>query len=123
TASLAQRENAVNELQARIADIAELRSNMRQQTEQMQQLRDSFHQLQERVLQVRGEALDQIKAVRGAHGEAETSEAAGYRTLLRHVREAVDKHAPGEATIAVVSRGDDELLKLRGRRGWHFPQT
>jgi glycosyltransferase involved in cell wall biosynthesis len=30
---------------------------------------------------------------------------------------------PPGATIAVVSRGDDRLLELPGRRGWHFPQT
>ena len=30
---------------------------------------------------------------------------------------------PRNATVIVVSRGDDELLDLYGRRGWHFPQT
>src|SRR5262245_44371678 len=28
-----------------------------------------------------------------------------------------------EATVIVVSHGDKELLKLQGRKGWHFPQT
>ena len=30
---------------------------------------------------------------------------------------------PVEATVIVVSEGDDELLKLDDRKGWHFPQT
>ena len=29
---------------------------------------------------------------------------------------------PPGATVAVVSKGDGELLKLEGRRAWHFPQ-
>jgi len=30
---------------------------------------------------------------------------------------------PHDATVIVVSKGDSELLKLDGRRAWHFPQT
>jgi hypothetical protein len=29
---------------------------------------------------------------------------------------------PSAATVAIVSKGDDRLLKLHGRRAWHFPQ-
>jgi len=31
--------------------------------------------------------------------------------------------APEGATVLVVSKGDDELLRLERRRGWHFPQV
>ena len=30
---------------------------------------------------------------------------------------------PPEAQVLVISHGDDEMLQLDGRRGWHFPQT
>jgi GT2 family glycosyltransferase len=30
---------------------------------------------------------------------------------------------PAEATLIIVSEGDDELLELDGCKGWHFPQT
>ena len=30
-------------------------------------------------------------------------------------------HATG-ATVAVISKGDDQLLRLGDQRGWHFPQ-
>jgi hypothetical protein len=33
----------------------------------------------------------------------------------------VSRVVPADATVAVVSRGDDALLHLDGRRAWHFP--
>jgi GT2 family glycosyltransferase len=46
-----------------------------------------------------------------------------YEELIREVRESVRQVIPAEATVVVVSRGDNELLALEGRRAWHFPQT
>ena len=34
----------------------------------------------------------------------------------------VDEQVPEDATVLVISRGDDEALELGGRRAWHFPQ-
>jgi GT2 family glycosyltransferase len=49
---------------------------------------------------------------------------AWYRDLVERIRETVERELPPDATILVVSNGDDELLKLgTGRRCWHFPQT
>jgi SAM-dependent methyltransferase len=45
-----------------------------------------------------------------------------YQLLIRKVREAVEGAVPAGATVLVVSKGDEELLRLEGRRGWHFPQ-
>jgi glycosyltransferase involved in cell wall biosynthesis len=45
-----------------------------------------------------------------------------YARLRRRVRAAVCDAVPAGETVIVVSKGDDELLKLKGRRGWHFPQ-
>jgi hypothetical protein len=45
-----------------------------------------------------------------------------YQQLVREVRKAVDRTLPRDATVIVVSHGDDNLLKLDGRTGWHFPQ-
>jgi hypothetical protein len=46
-----------------------------------------------------------------------------YRRLVGRVRRVVDRLVPEGATVIVVSKGDDELLALEGRRGWHFPQN
>ncbi len=48
---------------------------------------------------------------------------ASYRRLIRRIRESVRQALPPDARIAVVSKGDDELLDLYGRVGWHFPQA
>jgi GT2 family glycosyltransferase len=48
---------------------------------------------------------------------------AWYRELVERIREVVDRELPPDATVLVVSNGDDELLQLgASRRGSHFPQ-
>src|SRR3712207_2672412 len=47
----------------------------------------------------------------------------GYQQLVRRIREVVRTALPAGATVIVVSKGDDRLLELDGRRGWHFPQN
>jgi GT2 family glycosyltransferase len=45
-----------------------------------------------------------------------------YSRCVRQVREAVRKALPPDATVIVVSKGDEEILDLYGREAWHFPQ-
>ena len=45
-----------------------------------------------------------------------------YQQLVGRIRQAVELHVPHHAKVAVISKGDEELLKLEGRQGWHFPQ-
>lgn len=44
-----------------------------------------------------------------------------YAELLGRVRSLVADVLPEDATVAVVSRGDEQLLDLGGRRATHFP--
>jgi len=46
-----------------------------------------------------------------------------YDDLIGRIRKAVEVGVPRGARIAVVSRGDDALLALPGRRAGHFPQA
>jgi GT2 family glycosyltransferase len=48
---------------------------------------------------------------------------ADYEQLTARIRELVTETVPVGATVAVVSKGDDELLKLNGRRARHFPES
>jgi hypothetical protein len=47
-----------------------------------------------------------------------------YQRLIRQIRDVVRRALPPETIVVVVSKGDEELLKLGdGRQGWHFPQN
>lgn len=47
-----------------------------------------------------------------------------YRRLVNRIREVANAVLPSDATVVVVSKGDEELLELGpGRRGWHFPRN
>jgi len=45
-----------------------------------------------------------------------------YEREAEHLREAVKAAVPAGATVLVISRGDEKLLELNGRRALHFPQ-
>jgi glycosyltransferase involved in cell wall biosynthesis len=45
-----------------------------------------------------------------------------YSLLVRRVDELADSVLPPGACVVVVSKGDEQLLRLGGRTGWHFPQ-
>jgi GT2 family glycosyltransferase len=46
-----------------------------------------------------------------------------YEQLTRRIRQMVHTTLPADATVLVVSNGDDELLRLERVQAWHFPQT
>jgi GT2 family glycosyltransferase len=45
-----------------------------------------------------------------------------YQALVERIRELVCAVTPPGATVLVVSKGDEQLVNLADRRGWHFPQ-
>ena len=45
-----------------------------------------------------------------------------YQRLIAQIRQIVHTRLPSDATLIVISRGDDDLLTLGGQRAWHFPQ-
>src|SRR5262245_48131069 len=45
-----------------------------------------------------------------------------YQQVLRRTRAAAQGTIPTDATVLVISRGDEELLNLDGRTAWHFPR-
>lgn len=46
-----------------------------------------------------------------------------YHRQVDRIRATVRHALPPDASVIVISKGDDELLKLEGRQGHHFPQT
>lgn len=51
------------------------------------------------------------------------SERLGYKLLPDRIRSLVRSSVPGTGRVTVVSKGDDELLRLDGRPARHFPST
>jgi FkbM family methyltransferase len=49
------------------------------------------------------------------------SQTSRYDQLVIRIREAVDALLPVDCTVAVLGKGDPELLKLSGRRAYHLP--
>jgi hypothetical protein len=48
---------------------------------------------------------------------------AGYRDLVRDIRDVVGRVVPAGGDVMVVSKGDSNLLQFEGRTGCHFPET
>jgi hypothetical protein len=46
-----------------------------------------------------------------------------YRELVERMRALVAAHVPPAARVLVVTRGDETLLRVRGREAAHFPQS
>jgi hypothetical protein len=46
-----------------------------------------------------------------------------YADLVIRIRALVRSVVPPGSTVLVASKGDEELLLLEGRIGWHFPQS
>jgi hypothetical protein len=45
-----------------------------------------------------------------------------YQAMVSRLRDLVHTHVPPGATVAVVSKGDSDLVSFDGRQGWHFLQ-
>jgi hypothetical protein len=54
---------------------------------------------------------------------APVSEQLDYAEVRRRVQETIELLVPEGAIFAAVSKGDDALIRVDGRQGWHFPRT
>jgi hypothetical protein len=140
SAALNAREQAVQSLQSRLnvvrtrlkAESQQRRALLRRlkaQSSHMSDMRTVIANLQETVHSQSEQIMGYLYSVAGAQAEISASGAAGhhlperedYRRLVGRVRDAVRKHLPHNAVVAVVGKGDEELLSLYGRKTRHFP--
>ena len=90
------------------------------------ELRDRDRRLQRTIGELEAAVAEAVRAwkpePRGAEAErAEREEE--YRRQKSRFRSLVDRVTPRSGRVAVVSRGDEDLLDLRGRRAHHFPRA
>jgi GT2 family glycosyltransferase len=110
----AQREAAAlqSELEARDVELARLRAEAKAARAQDEELAQ---------LLARSAAGQASPDPAGEQAAAPPSHAL-YEDLVVQIRAQVAASLPEDATILVVSRGDEEVLKLGPRTAWHFPQ-
>jgi hypothetical protein len=118
------------DLDALLAEVAALRGRtellegrLLEQADRLGAVWASVHGMVEREEHERALAAiyDLHDALAERSGRANKEQRA-YRELVRRVREEVRRTLPAGATVAVVSKGDDQLLSLYGRTAWHFPR-
>ena len=90
-------------------EIVELRQDVEGQIEYLDALGTRVERMSSRENQLWATLLD-------AHDQL------SYQLLVRRIRAVVHVTLPRNVTVVVVSKGDDELLKLSGRQACHFPQ-
>jgi hypothetical protein len=45
-----------------------------------------------------------------------------HRELVDDVRQCIRAVVPPGAVVLIVSKGDEELVRIEGYRAWHFPR-
>ncbi len=91
-------------------------------------LQEALHRMHEQSLahqddfQAVAYDLTASQALAHLQGEAANQRIA-YDQLLQQIRDEVRDCLPRDSLVVVVSRGDNNLLKLFGRKAWHFPQN
>lgn len=124
-----QQQNRIRdeEFAAMAHALAELRSELKSIRSERNKLRDQIvkqrsawhHEVEE--LHAAIYELSAQQRIGQSHG-TDASQHIRYEQTIRHLRTAVREHLPAGASVLVVSRGDEALLKMYGRRASHFPQ-
>jgi GT2 family glycosyltransferase len=75
------------------------------------------------LMELLAELRDTLRRRRDGSARSSDGTTRAYRRLVRRVRETVVQCTSPAAAVAVISRGDDDLLDLDGRVGIHVPST
>jgi GT2 family glycosyltransferase/2-polyprenyl-3-methyl-5-hydroxy-6-metoxy-1,4-benzoquinol methylase len=102
--------------------LATLTANLLSGAERQDMLERSLEDIRQALLSRADDLHSTLYDVRANQAEAGGSQLSDYQRLIRRVQDTVRRLVPRDATVVVVSRGDDALLSLYGRNGWHFPR-
>jgi hypothetical protein len=98
------------------------------------QIANEVHALAERLAAERGSEAERDNALNRAResllkriDDVKTLvariERTRYRREVLRIRQVVSREVPRGSIVAVISRGDEDLLAFDNRLGWHFPRT
>jgi hypothetical protein len=92
--------------------------------EQVGMLFDSLPANRAQLEQTIGHLRQLLNVVSGlAQSTAALARESEYQRLIRHIRHSVERATPAGSTVAVISKGDPDLIEFRDRLGVHFPQS
>jgi len=128
--SAREQQERCDSLQNQVTDLtAQLQGNEDAVRQQVEAIETRF----ERELRARVSEINDLTALLDARGrehqrELETTAKKRdieweRRLLNQRIRKLVRDNTPDDAQVLVISKGDEDLLHLDGRRGQHFPQT
>jgi glycosyltransferase involved in cell wall biosynthesis/SAM-dependent methyltransferase len=121
--ALAERDRQAADLAAQLRLATEREQELRQMLlDAHEQLLNRDEEIQATLAEVLPQGGPQITGAIAAKRSRKTDREA-YLNLVRQVREVVGEAVPEGSTVIVVSKGDDELLRLGARDGWHFPRA
>ena len=101
---------------------AERATGLEQVLAHVEQIEVEIYELQSELAALLGGGQRSPDGSDDGGGAFAASDQLGYRKLVARIRDAVEASLPEHSTVLVVSRGDQELLKLAGMRAQHFPQ-
>lgn len=126
----------INELAARsktqVGRIKELQELIANQSRTINELKELLASKDAQVRELaakdasslqRAADLEKLYTTRLQKREEEWRATADRKAANQRVRELARAALPAESRVVVVSKGDDDLLQLDGRYGWHFPQA
>jgi GT2 family glycosyltransferase len=79
--------------------------------------------LQERTRQIQDLTRENVRLRLEVGNSARKSEVLEYESLRKRIGEEVELAIPRNASVLVISKGDNRLLELNGRAAAHFPQS
>jgi GT2 family glycosyltransferase len=124
----------IAEAESRVAELLERIGTLERETEALRKDLATRNVVERQMNEVRNTLsllVRQLIAGNSLAGNVVTSRKPGgvplepslYLRLIRDIREVVLALVPRGETIAVVTKGDNDLLKFADRVAWHFPQT
>jgi hypothetical protein len=129
TAGMAQRDATISALRQELNVQAAREKDVRSRNESLAREITELRQVTERqsaTLEALKSTVEDLRRAVAAAKAQQTSDRMSkreYAWQLSHIRQIAAETLPADARVAVVSKGDDELLKAVGRQAWHFPQT
>jgi hypothetical protein len=66
--------------------------------------------------------MSALASQRHARQVLEAGISAQYNETIKQIRRVVNSTVPAQATLIVISKGDEELVQFKERKAWHFPQ-